>query len=135
MTSINIKLVAATMIAAVAAFAVPVAQAGFQGPPDALDRYNAAHAVTFDGPPDAIDRYNATHAVPFNGPPDAIDRYEGRTGSVVPANSNATASSTGLDWGDFGIGAAAMLGLVLLVAGLSLGALSLRHRSGTLRTS
>ena len=41
----------------------------------------------------------------------------------------------GFEWSEFGIGAGAMLGLVLLVAGLGLGALAVRHRSGTLRTS
>jgi hypothetical protein len=44
-------------------------------------------------------------------------------------------SSSGLDWGDFGIGAGAMLGLTMLVAGLALGAVALRHRSGRLGTS
>jgi hypothetical protein len=38
-------------------------------------------------------------------------------------------------WADFGIGAGAMLGLTLLLAVLSLGALSLRHRSGRFGTS
>jgi hypothetical protein len=40
----------------------------------------------------------------------------------------------GFAWNEFGIGAGSMLGLVLLVAGLGLGALAVRHRSGTLRT-
>jgi hypothetical protein len=44
-------------------------------------------------------------------------------------------SGNGLDWGDFGIGAGAMLGLTLLVAGLGLGAVALRHRGGRLETS
>ena len=36
---------------------------------------------------------------------------------------------------EFGIGAGAMLGAVLLLAGISLGALLVRHRGGELRTS
>jgi hypothetical protein len=38
------------------------------------------------------------------------------------ARSSAVGNQGGLDWGDFGIGAAAMLGLVLLVTGLAAGA-------------
>jgi hypothetical protein len=48
----------------------------------------------------------------------------------------STPSGNGLDWEDFGIGAGAMLGLTLLVAGLTLGAVVMRHhRGGTLKTS
>jgi hypothetical protein len=43
-------------------------------------------------------------------------------------------SAGGFDWGDFGIGAAAMLGLVVLAAGLGLGALAARDKGGKLRT-
>jgi hypothetical protein len=50
--------------------------------------------------------------------------------AVVP-----TAGGNGLDWADFGIGAGAMLGLTLLVSGLGLGALAMRHRAGKLETS
>jgi len=52
--------------------------------------------------------------------------------------SRVTAPQTspgGFSWGDFGIGAAAMLGLVLLLAGLGIGALAVRHKGGQLRTS
>ena len=44
-------------------------------------------------------------------------------------------SEDGLDWGDFGIGAGAMLGLTLLVTGLGIGTVAMRHRAGKLRTS
>jgi hypothetical protein len=44
-------------------------------------------------------------------------------------------SGNGLDWGDFGIGAGAMFGLALLVSGLGLGALAMRHRVGNIKTS
>jgi hypothetical protein len=38
------------------------------------------------------------------------------------ARARPTGSGNGFDWGDFGIGAAAMLGLVLLSGGLLAGA-------------
>jgi hypothetical protein len=41
----------------------------------------------------------------------------------------------GLDWADFGIGAGAMLGLTLLLSGLGLGAVAMRHRTGNLKAS
>ena len=130
-------LAAALFATAAMVIAVPVAQ-GFDGPPDAIDRYNAP-ASTWDGPPDAMDRYRANQEAAvlavtrpgFDGPPDAIDRYLGRTTTAAPV----VVVDDEFEWSEFGIGAGAMLGLVLLVAGLGLGALAVRHRSGTLRTS
>jgi hypothetical protein len=43
-------------------------------------------------------------------------------GGVFANRPPTPASRGGFDWGDFGIGAAAMLGLVLLVTGLAAGA-------------
>jgi hypothetical protein len=130
------KSLVAALAAVAALTAVPMAQA-IDGPPDAIDRFNQP-AVVWDGPPDAIDRYRenqqfATLLVTrpgWDGPPDAIDRYLGRTvtASVVTVDD-------GFAWSEFGIGAGAMLGAVLLLAGLSLGALLVRHRGGELRTS
>jgi hypothetical protein len=133
----TIKRLGAALVAVTAlAVTVPVAQ-GYDGPPDAIDRYNFP-ASTWDGPPDAIDRYRAGQEAAllvtrpgWNGPPDAIDRYLGRTTTAAPV----VVVDDGFEWSEFGIGAGAMLGLVLLVAGLGLGALAVRHRSGTLRTS
>jgi hypothetical protein len=132
----TIKRLGAALVAVTAlAVTVPVAQ-GYDGPPDAIDRYNFP-ASTWDGPPDAIDRYRAGQEAAllatrpgWNGPPDAIDRYLGRTTTVATAG----AVDDGFAWSEFGIGAGSMLGLVLLVAGLGLGALAVRHRSGTLGT-
>src|SRR5262245_61913903 len=45
----------------------------------------------------------------------------------APTAVTSTPSGNGLDWGAFGIGAGAMLGLTLLVAGLALGAVAMRH--------
>ncbi len=54
----------------------------------------------------------------------------------APTVVTSTPSGSGLDWQDFGIGAGAMLGLTLLVAGLALGAVAMRHhRGGRLETS
>jgi hypothetical protein len=54
----------------------------------------------------------------------------------APTVVTSTPSGDALDWGDFGIGAGAMLGLTLLVAGLGLGAVAMRHhRGGRLETS
>jgi hypothetical protein len=41
--------------------------------------------------------------------------------TVSAATVSSASSSTGFDWGDFGIGAAAMFGLVLLATGLLAG--------------
>ena len=47
-------------------------------------------------------------------------------GGLLPA-AEGTISHDGFDWGDFGIGAAAMLGLVLLGGGLAAGAYYIRR--------
>jgi hypothetical protein len=60
-----------------------------------------------------------------------VDDYF-RDASTVTAPQT---SSNTFAWGEFGIGAGAMLGLVLLTAGLGLGALAVRHRGDQLRTS
>jgi hypothetical protein len=45
-------------VSAAVMVAGPVAQA-WNGPPDAIDRYDAPVGLAWDGPPDAIDRYKA----------------------------------------------------------------------------
>jgi hypothetical protein len=55
---------------------------------------------------------------------EALDRRYGLDRTSQPTNvvEQPTGSGNGFDWGDFGIGAAAMLGLVLLGGGLLAGA-------------
>jgi hypothetical protein len=52
------RLAAALAVTAAVMVAVPVGQA-WDGPPDAIDRYNAPVGLAWDGPPDAVDRYKA----------------------------------------------------------------------------
>jgi hypothetical protein len=54
-------------------------------------------------------------------------RYGPSAGSAPQIASQSTASTQGFAWGTFGIGAAAMLGLVLLVGALLVGSRSARH--------
>ena len=55
---------------------------------------------------------------------EALNRQSGldRTSQPTKVVEQPTGSGNGFDWGDFGIGAAAMLGLVLLSGGLLAGA-------------
>ena len=55
---------------------------------------------------------------------EALNRQYGldRTSQPTKVVAQPTGSGNGFDWGDFGIGAAAMLGLVLLSVGLLAGA-------------
>jgi len=53
----------------------------------------------------------------------------------APTVVASPATGNGLDWGDFGIGAGAMLGLGLLVIGLGVGTVAMRHRASNLKTS
>jgi hypothetical protein len=73
------------------------------------------------------------------GPPDlAILRaaQQSRQAPVPePTVVTSTPSGDALDWGDFGIGAGAMLGFALLLTGLGFGAVAMRHRTGKLETS
>jgi hypothetical protein len=86
--------------------------------------------------PDVFERYVAVHpsgagAAGALGTERIVDDSfrDARTVVASPTSGN------GLDWGDFGIGAGAMLGLALLVTGLGAGAVTMRHRAGKLGTS
>ena len=107
--------------------------------------------------PDVFERYAAAHpygrgtVTPPTGTSLIVDDwFRDPTPIVTPAGERivddsfrdaakvaavSPTSGNSLDWADFGIGAGAMLGLAVLVAGLGLGALSLRQRSGRLGTS
>ncbi|MGE5273182.1 MAG: hypothetical protein ACM3QU_05315 [Verrucomicrobiota bacterium] len=112
--------------------------------PDVFERYAATHSTDSATRPDVLERYVATHPlgagtpVPATGaeriaePPGPRPQARRDAARYVPS---APSSNGGIDWGDFGIGAGAMLGLTLIVTGLGLGALALRHRSGRLGTS
>ena len=82
--------------------------------------------------PDVVERYVTVHS---------LGRRHRRSGARNGAHRRGAPRAldverrSGLDWGDFGIGAGAMLGLTLLVAGLGLGAVAMRHRGGRLETS
>ena len=106
---------------------------GFQTPAAGVDPATGRPLRESGGAPVA---YRST-AGGFQTPAAGVDPASGRptreSGGAAPVASQQTAD--GFHWSDFGIGAGAMLGLVLLLAGLSLGALAARHRGGTLRTS
>ena len=131
-----------------AAFAVPAATAN-----DGLvdDWFRDPVMVVRDAtPPVGVDPGTGRPLRESGGAPvayrSAADGFQATSAGVDPATGRPLRESggapvvyrstaDGFQWDDFGIGAGAMLGLVLLLAGLSLGALSMRHRSGTLRTS
>jgi hypothetical protein len=128
------------VIAGAVAAVVPVAQAGsgFNGSPDAVDRAVAAHQAqvgsTFNGSPDAIDRAVAVRQAQiesnFNASPDAIDRALRSDGLAAAGAIEYPAATTksGFDWSDFGIGAGAGIGVMLLLGGLGAGLLTRRGR-------
>lgn len=105
--------------------------------------------------PDVFERYAATHPnghaivsptlgterivddsfrdpTPIATPPG--DRIVDDSFRDVATVATSTASSDTLDWGAFGIGAGAMLGLALLT-GVGLGSIAMRHRAGKLEVS
>jgi hypothetical protein len=139
-TTIRMLVGLGAVTAAVAALG-PVAHAssGYQGSPDAVDRAVAAKqaelAADFDARehaqlrieqpvPDAFERAAAAHelrtldAMPV---PDAFERAAA-AGQLQYQPVTASTSTNGFDWGDFGLGAGTGVGLVLLLAGLALGA-------------
>jgi hypothetical protein len=100
--------------------------------------------------PDVFERYAATHPISAAGTERIVDdSFRDPTPAVTPAERivddsfretaryvpSTSSGNSGLDWGDFGIGAGAMLGLALLVAALGVGTATMRHRAGKLGTS
>jgi hypothetical protein len=124
--------------------------------PDVVERYVAAHPYGAGssmvlGTDRIVDDWfrDPTPAVTPTGDRIVDDSFRDPTRIVTPAGDRivddsfrdtpivvgASRSGNGLDWEDFGIGAGAMLGLTLLLAGLGLGTLAMRHRAGKLGTS
>jgi hypothetical protein len=146
-------LVVAALVAAVTASA---AGATAVHAPDVLERYAAAHpygtgTTQSVGTDRIVDDSFRDPAPIVTGAGERIvdDSFRDPTPIVTAAGERivddsfrdspslvATAvSGNGLDWGDVGIGAGAMLGLTLLLAGLGFGTLAMRHRAGKLRLS
>ena len=106
--------------------------------PDVFERYAATHNPNSATASDVVERYVTTHSLGLTAAATAagtdriVDDSFRDTARYVPA---ASSGQSGLDWGDFGIGAGAMLGLTLLVTGLGLGVVAMRHRGGKLETS
>lgn len=102
--------------------AIDTASATWAAKAALLDAYG--HPLFAQLPPvSAIDTASATWAAKAK----LLDAY----GRPLPSESEttATASSSGFDWGDFGIGVGAMLGLVLIAGGLAAGA-HYSHKAG-----
>jgi hypothetical protein len=123
-------------IAAVAAPTAMVGQAAAEvGQPRAdqnlvtPDARDAAQASSLAGTTQTIDRRT----------PDAQDAADGRGTWNAPAVTvvkvpEPTPLSTGLDWGDAGIGAGAVVGLMLLALGSGLAIVHRRHGAQGSRT-
>ena len=123
--------------------------------PDVVERYVTVHSLGIGtvgasasriAAPDVVERYAATHDPNSATAPDVVERYVtvhslgigtvGPEGIVAARNVPSTSNGdSGIDWGDFGIGVGAMLGLTLLVTGLGVVAVVMRHRGGRLGTS
>jgi hypothetical protein len=121
--------------------------------PDVLERYAATHPYGADTLSTALGTARIVDDW-FRDPTPASNRlvddsFRDPTPIATPAGDRivddsfrdsapavvSTTSGNGLDWGDFGIGAGAMLGLTLLVTGLGLGTVAMRHRASKLGTS
>jgi hypothetical protein len=50
---------------------------------------------------------------------EAMSRSWAARGGLLPSSATSTTSRDGVDWGDFGLGAGASLGLVLLLGGIA----------------
>ena len=104
--------------------------------PDVFERYAAAHPYGVGAAALGTDRIvddSFRDPTPITTP--ARERIVDDYFRDAPTIVASPTTGNGLDWQDFGIGAGAMLGLTLLVTGLGLGALLLRHRGGKLETS
>jgi hypothetical protein len=120
--------------------------------PDVFERYAATHRLaTAVGTERIVDDYFRDPSPVVTPAGDRIvdDSFRDPRPAVTPAERivddsfrdtaryvpSTSSGNHGLDWGDFGIGAGAMLGLALLVAALGVGTATMRHRAGKLGTS
>jgi hypothetical protein len=154
-------IVLGSVVACAAISAVGASAGSTVVAPDVFERYVAIHNPNSATAADVVERYVTAHSlgvaavVPpvgtdrivddwFRDPKPvvtpiatpAVDRIVDDsfrdTARYVPATSGGR---SGLDWEDFGIGAGAMLGLTLLLAGLGFGAVTVRQRGGRLEAS
>ena len=133
---IRAHLVTTVLALTVAAVAVPAALGGVPRDgrsPDTKDAAIAAHSASsvivapVDGrSPDTVDAALAAQGsslVPLDGrSPDTVDAALQAHSPVV-----TIVRSSGFDWGDFGIGFAAAVGSLLLLAGLGAGLIAARQ--------
>jgi hypothetical protein len=120
-------IVLGSVVACAAASAVG-ASASQIAAPDVVERYAATHDPNSATAPDVVERYLTVHSLGTG--------TAGTEGIVAARDVPPTSSGrSDLHWGDFAIGAGAMLGVTLLAAGLGLGAVAKRHRGGRLGTS
>jgi hypothetical protein len=127
-------LLLAVVVAGVTASAAEASAVRATAAPDVFERYAATHRSA--GAPDVFERYAAAH--PYGaGASTAVgtERIVDDSFRDAPVVASAAKSGDGLDWGAFGIGAGAMLGLALLVTGLGIGTLAMRNRASKLGTS
>ena len=129
---IRLTRVLALSIAAMA-FVVPVAQANdrlvddwFRGAPSAKQTAPSSKPVTNRLVDDYFREANSVADQTSNGIVDDWFRDGNRVAASVPQTT-----ADGFDWKEFGIGAAAMLGLVL-ATGLAIGPLTTRRKGGQL---
>ena len=149
-------VVVGSVVACAAASAIGASASPTVGAPDVVERYAATHDPNSATAPDALERYVTAHSlglttvVPAVGTARLVDDWYRDPKPVAtsvgdrivddsfrdaPTVVASPRSEDGLDWGDFGIGAGAMLGFPLLVTGLGIGTVAMRHRAGKLGTS
>jgi hypothetical protein len=147
----------AALVAGTVLVIVPVAQAdsGFTGSPDAIDRALAARQAekfaaidarerglterptleSIGSAPDAFERALITHAGDVRSQTISMLDARERAQSTRPVASEPISSSGGFDWGDFGVGAGAGIGSMLVVLGLGATFLGVRRQSGRMTTA
>jgi hypothetical protein len=120
----------AALVAACAAPTAAVAQSQDLRSPDTKDAAAAAKAGDYQDlrSPDTKDAAAAANARDYQDLRSPDSRDAGRPPVQIPTNVvTVDQPSTGFDWGDAGIGAGGMLGLLLLGLGISLAVVHRRH--------